>query len=130
MDLSFTKRIAKSGADLMAGIYATAFDAITVNRYSSSTSAAGAVTRDLDATFDTGARRRPFSGGYDVAVITGTLANKQYRKYEMVAGTAVTFVPVPNDEVVVEGESWNVVGCSPVDDGGVQITYSLIVVKK
>jgi hypothetical protein len=130
MDLSFVKRIAKSGADMIAGIYATAFDAITVNRYTTTVDAAGKATRVLSDTFNTGARRRQFRDGYDVAVITGTLANKQYRKYEMANGNAVTFLPVPNDEVLVEDEAWNVVGCTPVDEGGVQVTYTLILVKK
>lgn len=130
MDLSFVKQIAKTGANLMAGIYATAFDAITVNRYETVVDAAGKATRTISDTFDTGARRRPFSSGYDVAVVTGTLANKQYRKYEMANGDAVAFMPVPNDEVVIDDECWNVVGCTPVDEGGVQISYTLIVVKK
>lgn len=114
----------------MADIYATAFDAITVNRYATAVDASGKATRTLSETFDTGARRRPLRGGYDIAVITGTLANKQYRKYEMANGDAVIFLPVPNDEVIVEEETWNVVGCAPVDEGGVQVSYTLIVVKK
>jgi hypothetical protein len=115
--------------DLAAGLYAQYFDAITVNQYTSSTIAAtGQVQKELVATFDTGAKRKKFSGGYDIQLIQGTLANKQYRKYEMVA-TSESFVPQAMDEVVTTDGTWDVVGCTPVDDGGVQVTYDLILVK-
>jgi hypothetical protein len=106
---------------------------IVLNRYTDVVDlVTGEVVSTVSATATVNGIVLPASAGtieaFDNRLANGTLVDKTLRfvKLSPVGG----FEPLPHDELVFGGRSWEVLGCTPVNPAGTPVVYGLGVVAK
>jgi hypothetical protein len=107
---------------------------ITIKHYSPvSDKVSGKVTKGTaTVSFITTAAILPASSGtveaFDNRLENGSLANREVR-YVLAAALGATFVPASLDEIEFDSEVWEVLGCTPLNPGGIDVTFGMGVVK-
>lgn len=108
---------------------------VTVNRYEPTVTGTtgGVETYGPDLTSSAIAVFLPASKGtaeaFDNRLQNGSLSGQQL-KFAIIAASSMTFEPVSNDEMVINEESWLVLGCTPINPAGTPLTYGCGLVKK
>lgn len=109
--------------------------ALTITRYSVEhyDAAEGRTVREVEATGELTALvlvgRDTQTGGYDSQFSRETLVDGNSRVVTAAAKGA-PFVPKPGDEIEIDGEQWDVTGCSVVAPGGKHLLYKMGVRRK
>jgi hypothetical protein len=103
--------------------------ATTVNRYSpTSTLSTGGVTKGSPtATFTTVVAQLPESKALDNSLEDASLT-KCEKRYLIIPAKDATFIPHAMDEIVFDGSTWQLKGCTP-SPGGTPVIYGMGVVK-